>query len=98
MNIILLSGMFQKTMDHKRQNPNLKVLLAIGGWTHGSEPFTKMVKTDGDIDQFVKNSIEYLRGKGFDGLDLDWEYPANRGSPPGDKKRFTELVKVSIQI
>ena len=40
-----------------------------------------MVADDGGIDSFVRNSMKYVRQNGFDGIDLDWEYPAYCPSP-----------------
>ncbi len=65
-----------------------KILVALGGWG-GSDGFPSMAADQQSRDNFVSNITAFCINNNYDGIDIDWEHPAN----PDDKKNLVILVK-----
>jgi len=80
----------------KKQNPHLKVLISVGGWTWSGN-FSDTALTEESRSKFAKSAVEFVRKYKLDGIDIDWEYPGlpGIGNPhrPEDKENFTLLLK-----
>ncbi|KAG7115614.1 Chitotriosidase-1 like protein [Verticillium longisporum] len=103
-NIIGMDGLpseiFSNFTDLKKDNPSLKMIIAIGGWTHNDpgplqKVFSDMVSTKKNRSTFIENLMAFLRQYAFDGVDFDWEYPGadDRGGVPDDGINFTQFLK-----
>jgi chitinase len=87
-------GQYVEIMKHRQVNTNLKVLLGINTNTGPSVAFSQMAQSKESVEEFVVNTLLFIRRHDFDGIDLQWEYPGTNPSTSGDKEKFTHLVKV----
>jgi chitinase len=84
-------------VDLKKKQPDLKILLSLGGWG-GCETCSDVFSTEEGRNTFSKSVKTILENTNTDGIDLDWEYPAIEGLPehkytPEDRHNFTLLVQ-----
>ncbi|CAG8617124.1 4335_t:CDS:2 [Paraglomus brasilianum] len=77
---------------------NVKVLLAIGGWT-GSKTFSSMAESPESRAVFINSTMSLINQYNLDGVDIDWEYPGRKGAicnvvnPQNDTSNFLTLLK-----
>lgn len=81
----------------KQRQPALKTLISIGGWDY-STYFSDVASSAARREAFAQSCLEFILEHGFDGIDLDWEYPVSGGlagntNRPQDKQNFTLLLQ-----
>ena len=79
----------------RKINPDLKILLSIGGWTSGR--FSEMAADENHRMGFAKDCQRIVKEFNLDGIDIDWEYPTSNeagiSSSADDTDNFTLLMR-----
>jgi chitinase len=92
---------FEDVASLKLSNPKLQLFVSLGGWTFSdndtaTQPvFGKIARSSSNRDKFASNLLKFLDTYGYDGVDLDWEYPGapDRGGKEDDTKNYVLLVE-----
>jgi chitinase len=86
-------------IDLKKTNLGLSCFLSIGGWSFNdgatASYWSDMASTAAGRKSWSKDVLSTIMKYGFDGVDLDWEYPVadDRGGSDKDKDNYIKLLK-----
>ena len=92
--------LYSRFTQLKDNNAGLQTWISVGGWSF-TDPgptrtaFSDMSSSSGNRKKFINELIKFMDNYGFDGVDLDWEYPQadDRGGRNADKANYVSLVK-----
>lgn len=87
----------------KAKAPGLETWIAVGGWSFNDDTnvpntqraFSNMVSSAANRRAFISSLINFMQSYGFDGVDLDWEYPGadDRGGVAADFANFPLFLR-----
>jgi chitinase len=86
-----------------KQQHGLKLLLTVGGWER-SAGFVAMAAAAAARERFASECLDFCKEYDFDGIDIDWEHPANEaqqrdfGSLLATLKKALQTRKLRLTI
>lgn len=92
--------LMQRLTALKQINPGLQVWLSIGGWSMNdpnqptAKTFSQLAASDSAQSAFFASLIQIMQNYGFDGVDIDWEYPVapERSGNPADFANYPTFL------
>ncbi|KAL4938741.1 hypothetical protein BDV06DRAFT_231555 [Aspergillus oleicola] len=91
--------LYSRVVALKKRKPDLKVWISIGGWSFNdpgvtANTFSDLAASKSKQSIFFQLVLSFLDKYGFDGVDLDWEYPVaeERGGREADYDNFVTFL------
>ncbi|KAK3947264.1 glycoside hydrolase superfamily [Pseudoneurospora amorphoporcata] len=96
-----------KTADYMQRisaikliQPDIRIWIAVGGWAFNDPgptqtTFSDIAASSANTKKFIDSLVKLMNKYGFDGIDIDWEYPVaeDRSGRGGDYKNFVTFQK-----
>lgn len=99
-------GQFNLMHTMKKMYPDVTVLVSTGGWA-ASQSLWLVTDNEENMVKFADSAVEFIRKYGFDGIDIDFEYPSETsqsGNPDdfgvseprraGIGERYSKFIKI----
>ncbi|RTE82608.1 hypothetical protein BHE90_002937 [Fusarium euwallaceae] len=95
-------ALYRELTLKKSIDPHLKVFITIGGWAFNDPgptvtTFSDIARSEANQRTFIKSLISFMATYGFDGVDIDWEYPA-ANDREGREEDYDNLPKFLSNI
>lgn len=91
-----LKGNFKQLQLLKEAHPKLQTLISVGGWT-GSAKFSDVALTAEAREKFAASCVKFMKQYGFDGIDIDWEFPTG-GGDAGNTERPEDVANYPLML
>ena len=99
------ASLYSRFTALKNKKPGLEAWISVGGWSF-TDPgptqtaFSTMVSSASNRQAFINGLIKFMDTYGFDGVDLDWEYPGadDRGGVSADTENYVRRSKLYTYI
>lgn len=95
-----VGSLYKEVTALKRRSPGLEVWISIGGWSFNdpgptATTFSDLAGSTSAQQAFFASLISFMSSNGFDGVDLDWEYPVapERAGRPEDLQNYPVFLK-----
>ncbi|KAF2996314.1 hypothetical protein E8E14_001197 [Neopestalotiopsis sp. 37M] len=85
----------------KASNTGLQTWISVGGWSMNdadqptAKTFSQLAASDSAQSAFFKSLLNFMATYGFDGVDMDWEYPVapERSGVTEDFENYVSFLK-----
>ncbi|CCK69588.1 putative chitinase KNAG_0C04870 [Huiozyma naganishii CBS 8797] len=85
----VLKGCIGALNSLRDEKPGFKNIMAVGGWSN-KDAFPLALRKKHGVEKLAQSCVETMFQYGFDGIDLDWEYPKDDGKEP---RIYLELMR-----